>query len=315
MFGWFKNTTNQTVSSSSSEGKGSSWYDRLKHGLSKTKGALLDPLLRYWSLKENLSSEEILALKKTLIAADIGPKLTKELIEIVVKKTSSQNIIPELKAYLLSLCLHAPEKGLNDVKAFMMVGVNGAGKTTSTAKLGVFYKKNNPLFIAADTYRAAAIEQLQHWAHKYQLGFFTSTTLDPAAVAFQGLSYAEEHGHQLSFIDTSGRLHTNKNLMQELCKIKRVILKKIPEHSLKTLLILDGSQGQNMLEQTKIFKQDLGIDGIVLTKIDGSSKAGAIFEVMRSYQCPIYFIGFGESVEDIEPFDPNQFINAIFGED
>ncbi|NBV28281.1 signal recognition particle-docking protein FtsY [bacterium] len=313
MFGWFgsKKTPESTVTPLVRK---DSWYQRLKNSLSQTKGALLGPFVRLLGYKDTLTSEHLLELKKNLIRADIGPQLTKELIHLV-QNTPANDMINKLKDHLLSLSLQPNPEALKNIKVIMMVGVNGAGKTTTTAKLANLYRDLNPLLIAADTYRAAAIEQLQHWAKKYNLNFFSSETTDPAAVVFQGMAHALSVGNNISFIDTSGRLHNNKNLIQELVKIKRVLLKQISSADLRVLLVLDGSQGQNMIEQAKTFQQELGLDGLVITKIDGSSKAGAIFEIMRSYKLPVYFIGCGESVDDIDHFDSKEFIDALFGDE
>jgi fused signal recognition particle receptor len=318
MFGWFSQKKSEDVVEekkiqSIEPLEHPTWYTHLKKSLLQTRSALLGPIANFFGLGQELSPSILLSLKKSLIEADIGPYLTKELIELV-RSSSSDQAPTVIKNYLHSLFSKEMNKNLEDIQVVMMVGVNGAGKTTTLAKIASYYKDKKPLLVAADTYRAAAVSQLQHWALTQKIAFFSSQTQDPAAVAFQALQHAQEQGYNISFIDTSGRLHNNKNLMQELIKIKRVILKKIVPEKLKILLVLDASQGQNMLEQVKFFSKDLSVDGLVVTKIDGSSKAGALFEVVRTYKLPIYFIGSGEKIDDLQIFDASQFIDALFGE-
>lgn len=288
-----------------------SWFSRLKNGLRFTQNLFANPLKKFLNRGTVLSESEQIELKKTLLQSDLGPKLSKELIDFVNQNYTSENSIEKLKKILLSYCVAPDSDFFLSTEVILMIGVNGAGKTTTIAKLAHQFSNKRPILIAADTFRAAAVEQLKEWGIRVQTPIYASEAQDPAAVVYQGLEYAQVNNHDLVLIDTSGRLHSNKNLMQELSKVKKIIYKKISPIALKTILVLDGSQGQNMLDQVKIFSQDIGIDGLIVTKLDGSSKAGALFEVMREFKIPLCYIGCGEQISDLQNFNPEEFVEAL----
>ncbi len=290
-----------------------SWSSKLKNGLRFTQNLFTNPLKKFLNRGTALSESDQIELKKTLLQADLGPKLSKELIDFVNKNHTSQNPIKDLKKNLLSYCVAPAPDFFSLTEVILMIGVNGAGKTTTIAKLAHQFSQKRPILIAADTFRAAAIEQLKEWSQRVNTPIYASEAQDPAAVVYQGLEHAQAHQHQLVLVDTSGRLHSNKNLMQELSKVKKVVYKKAPSAAVKTILVLDGSQGQNMLEQVKVFSEEIGVDGLVVTKLDGSSKAGALFEVMREFKIPLCYIGCGEQLSDLQDFKPEEFIDALLG--
>lgn len=321
MFSWLKSkisgdkpTTKEEVSqevASAVAPAEKSWTQRLKSSLQATSQKILGPLSSLFS-KESLSPEDLKHFKRSLIESDLGSKLVAEILKIVEKEKDPQICREMIKQKLHSLCLPC-DQTLLDKKVVLMVGVNGAGKTTTSAKLTMRFADRNPILIAADTYRAAAVEQLQSWAQRSNVDFFfKEDLLDPAAVTYAGLDQAKESQNNLAIVDTSGRLHTSKNLMNELRKIKKVVLKQFKEEKILTLLTLDASQGQNMARQVEVFNEYINVDGLVITKLDGTSKGGAVFDIMAKYEKPVYFIGCGESFEDLQPFEKDEFIDALF---
>lgn len=197
-----------------------------------------------------------------------------------------------------------------------MVGVNGAGKTTTIAKLAhrAQMQGRKVLVAAGDTFRAAAIEQLQVWSQRVGASFYAKEHgSDPAAVAFEAVDYAHQHGHDLVFVDTAGRLQTKHNLMEELKKINRVLGKKIPGAPHRTILVLDANTGQNALSQVKLFSEAAPINEIILTKLDGTAKGGIIVAIALEFGLPITFVGLGEKMEDLRSFSGQEFVDAIFG--
>ena len=261
-----------------------------------------------WDLQREYES------RKLLLGADLGPALTQQLLTMLKAKAlidPSEN----LKVIYEELLSQFP--GMQQIPitqdVFVLVGVNGAGKTTTAAKLTYMHRSQNPLLIAADTYRAAAVEQLKQWADRIDSMCYESTLSDPSAVAYQGLDYAAAHQHSPVIIDTSGRLQTHKNLMQELVKIKKTILKKVDPERVRIILVLDGTQGQNMLQQVEVFHEHLQLSSIIVTKLDGSSRAGALCQIAAKYQLPIDYIGIGEKPEQLVKFDSDLFLQALLG--
>lgn len=289
------------------------WFETLKNGLFKTSQKILSPfqaLLR----QESLSEEETRELRKNLIEADLGTKIVADILAIVKNQQEKDTAVSLIKDTLLSLCLDPPDR-LETTKVLLLVGVNGAGKTTTCAKIASLMKSRQPLLVAADTYRAAAVEQLQKWAQREGFNCYADDkTTCPAAVVYQGLEQAKQIGSDLTIVDTSGRLHTSKNLMQELEKVKKVALKSYESPHITTLLVLDAAQGQNMLRQVEEFDKSTQIDGLVVTKIDGTSKAGAIFNIMSTFKKPVYFLGCGERIDDLQHFSKKEFVEALFQE-
>jgi fused signal recognition particle receptor len=197
----------------------------------------------------------------------------------------------------------------------MVVGVNGVGKTTTIGKLAAWQVREGRkvLIAAADTFRAAAVEQLAVWAERAGADFVRrKDNADPAAVAYDGIEAALARDIDTVFIDTAGRLHTKVNLMEELKKIQRTVAKKLPDAPHEILLVLDATTGQNALAQARLFNESLGVTGLALTKLDGTAKGGIVVGICRQLQLPLHFIGVGEAIEDLQPFDANQFVNALF---
>lgn len=299
-----------------SEQQKSSWWGRLTQSFGGLRQAFMNPLRRLFGSKDPLNAETRSELKRLFIEADFGPTLTQELLKIAAEVSAQdpENILPALQQHLRALLPPASSPWSPDLQCVILAGVNGAGKTTTIAKIAHRYPEYRPLLIPADTYRAAAIEQLQQWAQNHQIPFFDHQLSDPSAVAYQGVDRALKDGH-LALIDTSGRLPNHQNLMQELAKVQRVVLKKMTEpEKLRTVLVLDASQGQNLIEQVRLFQQAMTLDALIITKLDGSSKAGTLFHISQKFGLPIDFCGTGEKVSDLELFEPEKFVAALWGE-
>jgi fused signal recognition particle receptor len=262
----------------------------------------------------------------TLVASDIGAELSEKIIADLKAAnakgefTKSEQLVPFLKARLNALfppadiSLRRAESGPTVI---LVVGVNGSGKTTSVAKLSKYLvgRGHKVLLAACDTFRAAAIEQLTVWSARSGVDLVKHQSGgDPAAVAFDACSKAVTQDYGVLIVDTAGRLHTQKNLMDELEKIHRVIGKKIPGGPHETLLVLDATTGQNAVRQAEMFSKAAKVTGVILSKLDGSAKGGVVVAVRRATDIPVKFIGVGEKLDDIEPFDPKAFIDALFEE-
>jgi len=300
-------------------------FTRVKEGLSKTRSAIGGALRKLIGVGRAIDRTFLEQLEETLLAADIGVAKTEEILGELQKRYKAGEIAKgeDLLAYLKQTLrdeLSIPDNELPlDKKPYvvLIVGVNGAGKTTTIAKLAKRYKDQGKsvLIAAGDTYRAAAIEQLQIWADRVGVDLIKSQTGgDAAAVAFDAVAAGIARGSDLVLIDTAGRLHNKDHLMRELEKVRRVMQKRLPEAPHATLLVLDATAGQNAVQQAKVFKDSMGVTGLVLTKLDGTAKGGAIIQVRRELGLPVRFIGVGEGVDDLQPFDPDAFVEAIFGD-
>jgi len=299
-------------------------FARLKERLKKTRENLTSSIDRLMLGKKEIDDEVLEELEETLIMADLGVEATKTLLEQLTKKVSRKEIknLEQLKKHLKDqmlslLTFEAPPLDINSTKpfVFMVVGVNGVGKTTTIGKLAHYYKKQGKkvLMIAADTFRAAAIEQLDIWAQKAEVEIYKQQSgADPAAVVFDGLQMAKKRNIDIVLIDTAGRLHTKTNLMEELKKIKRVIQKIIPTAPHEVLLILDATTGQNAISQTKLFHEALKVTGLILAKLDGTAKGGIVISICHQFKIPLRFIGIGEEITALQPFHPEEFVEAIF---
>lgn len=297
--------------------------DRLKEGIQKTRAGLTERIEDVFSGGKQIDADVLDELEYALITADIGIKTTQEILEEirlrVDRKTLSDS--SELKSLIrehLLEVLQANERPMPTVAeppaVVMVVGVNGAGKTTTIGKLAQRYKSEgrSVLLCAADTFRAAAIEQLEVW------GTRTGTDVirqqqgsDPSSVMFDALNAAKARKVDYVIVDTAGRLHTKDNLMAELEKMKRTTKKVIPEAPHEVLLVLDATTGQNGLEQARRFTETSGVTGIVLTKLDGTAKGGVVVAITRELNLPIRFVGVGEKVEDLLPFDAETFVQSL----
>jgi len=299
-------------------------YKKVKDALAKT-GSLLGTKLRNLFGK-GLNEDTLEQLEQLLYEADLGhqtaAELTQKVREIYAKNPAldANALIDALRNEILQMLIKQPTQ-LADVPqpdsptVILIVGVNGNGKTTSVAKLAKFLKDQNKkvLIGGADTFRAAAMEQLETWSKRLDVEMVKgSPKSDPAAVAFDTMSAAKARAVDAVIIDTAGRLHTKTDLMQELEKIRRSCKKTYPNAPHETLLVLDATTGQNAIDQAKTFHKYTPITGLILTKLDGSAKGGIIVSIYRQLGIPVKFIGVGESLNDLEPFQPESFVNALF---
>lgn len=299
-----------------------SGYEKLKKALSKAS-SLLGLKIRAL-FKGPINETTLEQLEQLLYEADLGVKTSVELtnkIRITYSKNPKMDadaLIEELKREILEL-IGTEEIGITEAATtptvILIVGVNGNGKTTSVAKLGKHFKDMNKkvLVAAADTFRAGAIEQLEIWANRAGVEIVKgSSKSDASAVTFDALTAAKSRGSDVVIVDTAGRLHTKTNLMQELEKIRRTCDKVIPGSPHETLLVLDATTGQNAIDQAKTFQKHTPIDGLILTKLDGTAKGGIVISIRRELGVPVKFIGVGEGIADLEPFDAKTFVSALF---
>ena len=299
------------------------FFEKLKAGLSKTKKALFggieDLFKRFRRVDEDLFDE----LEELLITSDVGVETTEELLDALREKVKEEKIKePEeikkiLYAELRSMIgegdgLHLSTKP----SVILVIGVNGVGKTTSIGKMAAELKsqKKKVIVAAADTFRAAAAEQLAVWCERAGVDLIRQGAgADAAAVVFDTIQAAKSRGADVVIVDTAGRLHNKKNLMDELAKINRVIARELPDADRENLLVLDATTGQNAVIQAREFKEAAEITGLILTKLDGTAKGGIILSIRRELDIPVKFVGVGEGIDDMKPFDPDEFAEALFG--
>jgi len=300
------------------------FFDRLKSGLAKTRKLLLtdvdDILLGSKEIDQALFDE----LEEALIVADVGPAFTAELIESLKEKVKRKELAsPEVLKKVLRETMReillrneAPLKIPTDkTYTIMVVGVNGTGKTTTIGKLARNLKEEGRAvtLVAADTFRAAAIEQLEVWAKRVNVPLIRqAANADPAAVVFDAIRAAKAGPPGVVIIDTAGRLHTKVNLMEELKKMKRIMGRELPGAPHEVLLVLDATTGQNAIAQAKMFKDEIGVTGLVLTKLDGTSKGGVVVRIAKELGIPLRYIGVGEQLDDLRPFRAEEFVEALF---
>ena len=300
-------------------------FRRLRKGLSKTRSSLTGRLDRLFLGKKEITEELLEDLEEILFTSDIGVTTTQELIESVQEKVARKELKdPEklktaLKDHMLSFLdvgeVEHPSPGPGEPLVIMVVGVNGVGKTTTIGKAASRFKSEGKevLLVAADTFRAAAVEQLTIWGERVGANVIKQDTgSDPSAVAFDAMTAAVARKVDVVLIDTAGRLHTKINLMEELQKIHRVIGGKLPGAPHEVWLVLDATTGQNAIAQAKTFNERFGVTSIILTKLDGTAKGGIVVGISGELDIPIKFIGIGEKVDDLRPFDASDFVLAIF---
>ncbi|MBW2047830.1 MAG: signal recognition particle-docking protein FtsY [Deltaproteobacteria bacterium] len=305
--------------------RGKGFFRRLRQGLSKTRSSLTGRLDRLFLGKKEITEELLEDLEEILFTSDIGVATTQELIDSVQGKVARKELKdPErlksaLKEHMLSFLevgeVEHPLPRPGEPLVIMVVGVNGVGKTTTIGKAANRFRSQakEVLLVAADTFRAAAVEQLTIWGQRVGATVIKQDTgADPSAVAFDALTAALARGVDVVMIDTAGRLHTKVNLMEELQKIHRVVGRRLPGAPHEVWLILDATTGQNAISQAKIFNERFGVTSIVLTKLDGTAKGGIVVGISRELRIPIKFIGIGEKMDDLRPFDPRDFVRAIF---
>jgi fused signal recognition particle receptor len=295
------------------------WFDRLRQGLRKTGGSIAQ-VFTGTRIDDELYEE----LEAALLMADAGVKATEHLLQDLKRRVKDAKATEpaQVKALLIDAVteLLAPLQkplvvGLNEPTVMMVVGVNGAGKTTSIGKLTrhLADARRTVLLAAADTFRAAAREQLAVWADRNQVEIVSQEGADPAAVSFDAVTAGKARGRDVVIADTAGRLPTQLHLMEELKKIRRVIAKADPTAPHEVLLVVDGNTGQNALSQVKSFDDALQLTGLIVTKLDGTAKGGVLAAIARERPVPVYFIGVGETLEDLQTFDAREFARALLG--
>ena len=300
------------------------FFEKLKSGLAKTKDALFKKVDDLFKSFVKVDEDMLEELEELLIMSDVGATSSEEIIERLREKIRDERITdPEackvaLRDILVDMIGEGePLRLESKPSVILVIGVNGVGKTTSIAKIANRLKQNKKqvLLAAADTFRAAAIDQLQIWADRVGVELIKhSEGSDPAAVVFDAVAAAKKRGSDVLIIDTAGRLHNKKNLMDELAKINRVIDRELPGASRETLLVLDATTGQNAVSQAKEFKHAADITGLILTKLDGTAKGGIVFSIKQELDIPVKFIGVGEKYDDMQEFVARDFVDALFSE-
>ena len=300
------------------------FFQRLKDGLFKTHEGLVSKIDQLMAGRKKIDEDLLAELEEILITSDIGVKTTQELLDNVTAKVRSKELEDAdlLKKHLqeqIFQILSQQEKPINLEAArpfiIMVIGVNGTGKTTTLGKMAQKFKTQGKavLLVAADTFRAAAIEQLEIWGQRAGCEVIKQKSgSDPSAVVFDALRAAKSRGSDVILVDTAGRLHTKINLMEELKKVKRIMDREMPGAPHEILLVLDATTGQNAITQAKMFNQALGVTGIALTKLDGTAKGGILIAISDELKIPLRYIGIGEKVEDLREFNARDFVEALF---
>ena len=301
------------------------FFDKLKEGLMKTKNAVFgqvnEVIKNFRKVDESLLEE----LEEIMICADMGTNTTEKVIEELRDRIKTENIknADDVKTALCDILVKQIGEGeeLNlstTPSVILVIGVNGVGKTTSIGKIANNLRKEGKKVIvaAADTFRAAAIDQLAVWCDRAGVELIRQNEgADPASVVYDAIAAANKQRADVLIIDTAGRLHNKSNLMNELAKINRIITRELPDAARETLLVLDSTTGQNAVIQAKKFKETADITGLILTKLDGTAKGGAVFSIKDEIDIPVKFIGVGEKIDDMQPFDAKMFVDALMQED
>ncbi len=298
------------------------FFSKIKAGLQKTKQSISSGVTSLINSFTKIDEELFEELEELLVMSDIGVKTSVEICDILRSKIKEQGITDpkEIKSLMRDIIVDmlGKDDGLHlDTKpsVILVIGVNGVGKTTSIGKIAAGLKAQNKSVIlgAADTFRAAAIDQLEIWAERAGVPMVKSVEgTDPASVVFDTITSAKAKGSDVIICDTAGRLHNKKNLMDELAKINRVIKRELPDSSIETLLVLDAATGQNAVNQAREFKNVTDISGIILTKLDGTAKGGIVVAIHNELSIPVKFIGVGEGIDDLQPFNAEEFAAGIF---
>ena len=298
------------------------FFDKLKSGLGKTKASINEKINNVFSTFRKVDEDLLEELEEALIMSDVGIETSTKIIDNLRIRAKREKIETEedLKAALrdeMKKMIEVADEELNLEKkpaVILVVGVNGVGKTTSIGKIANRLKKdgNKVVIAAADTFRAAATEQIEIWAKRADCELVKRDEgSDPAAVVYDAIKRVKEENADVLICDTAGRLHNKKNLMDELAKIQKVIDKELPDSSKEVLLVIDGTTGQNAISQVKAFKEVTHITGLVLTKLDGTAKGGVVVGIISENQIPVKFIGVGEQIDDMEVFNSDDFLKAI----
>ena len=298
------------------------FFKRLKEGLSKTRNSIVDSFSSVFGAS-HIDDDFYEELEETFIMADMGYETTEKVIENLKERVKEARIkepaaCKELIINIIRDQMMVDESAYDIEKkksVILVIGVNGVGKTTTIGKLAAQYKKSGKkvLIAAADTFRAAAIDQLKTWADRAGVEMISHNEgADPAAVVYDAVSAAKARNTDILLIDTAGRLHNKKNLMDELAKMRRIISRDYPDANVESLIVLDGTTGQNALEQARQFSNVTEIDGIVITKLDGTAKGGIAIAIQAELNVPVKFIGIGEKIDDLQRFDPSAYVEALF---
>lgn len=304
-------------------GEKKGFFSKLVSGLAKTRDSIISGIDSIFSGFSNIDEDFYEELEEILIMADLGINTTIAIIEDLQKKVKEQKIKEPKDCKELLITSIKDQLKVDDhlydyedkKSVVLLIGVNGVGKTTSVGKLaGQLKDKNKKVMVAAaDTFRAAAIEQLTEWANRAKVDIIAqSEGSDPAAVIFDAVTAAKARNTDILLCDTAGRLHNKKNLMEELKKIDRVIDREYPDAFRENLVVLDGTTGQNALAQARQFSEVTNVTGIILTKLDGTAKGGIAIAIQAELGIPVKYIGIGESIDDLQKFNPNEFVNALF---
>jgi len=320
----FSAVAEASEAASTPETRKKGFFQRLKNGLAKTRAILTTDIDKLFSTGRTVDEAVLEELEEKLITADLGVEISMELIAKISRRKLGQTATSDelkeiLKQEILGLFPEAsivPTGGSSEKPhVVLVVGVNGVGKTTTIGKIAAALASEGKkvLIAAADTFRAAAVEQLDIWAKRAGADIVRhKANSDPAAVAFDGVDAAAARGIDVVLIDTAGRLHTKVNLMEELKKIQKAVSKRIPGAPHETLLVLDATTGQNALSQARLFHQAVGVSSIALTKLDGTAKGGIVVGIAKGMNIPIRYIGVGEQIDDLQPFDARSFVDALF---
>ena len=299
------------------------FFQRLKEGLTKTRGGLTARVDELVENTRDIDADFYDELTDILILADVGMDATMDMIGKLRKQVEQEKIKDANKARqilkdIVAEEMNIPRPPLKWPMVMFVVGVNGVGKTTTIGKMALRFQEigRSVMLAAADTFRAAADEQLAIWAERAKVPIIRhGEGADPAAVVYDAVQAAKARKTDLLIVDTAGRLHNKKNLMDELSKMRRIIDREYPEANVRCMLVLDATTGQNGIQQAKQFKEAVEIGGIVLTKLDGTAKGGVAIAIRRELNVPVWYIGVGEGIDDLQAFDAKQFTNALFGDD
>lgn len=300
------------------------FFARLKEGLTKTRNSISDSFNNLFKASE-LDDDFYDELEETLVMSDMGYETTERIVEDLKACVKEEHIkeaqaCRDLVINIIRDQMQVDETAYdfeNKKTVVLVIGVNGVGKTTSIGKLAAQYKARGKkvLMAAADTFRAAAIDQLKTWANRAGVDIIAQNEgADPSAVVYDAVAAAKSRNTDILLIDTAGRLHNKKNLMDELAKMRRIITREYPEANVESLIVLDGTTGQNALEQARQFSSVTEINGIIITKLDGTAKGGIAIAIQSELNVPVKYIGIGEQIDDLQKFDPNSYVNALFAD-
>lgn len=298
------------------------FFDKLKHGLSKTKTSINEKINNVFSAFRKVDEDLLEELEEALIMSDVGMETSEKIISELRDKIKKEKIedaedVKKALKNIIKEILDSVDSSLNletTPSIILVVGVNGVGKTTSIGKIANRLKRDGKKVViaAADTFRAAAVEQLEIWANRAGCDIVKRHEgSDPASVVYDAIKVTKEKNADVLICDTAGRLHNKKYLMDELIKIKKIVDRELPDASKEVLMVLDATTGQNAILQVKAFKETVDINGLILTKLDGTAKGGAVIGIVSENEMPIKFIGVGEQIDDMEKFDSTDFVNAL----